>query len=318
VNRPGRSSLCAALLAAAAALLPGMLVTSGCSETSPEFDLAGARRATLTVIVSESVSFREFRPRKEVRIGLRGSPSAADQGVSLETEVLWVELTYRDDGGELLTIATDGTSEDPTAEPLPLARRAVLEALVARPVSLKFESDGAIVSLRRLGAALVAAGEQARAEGLSGELVEQSVAGLAPLLDDERVLRGLAGAGVSAAPAEVALGRGAVRRDVDAFVAGRGVTRLTAVGKAGVTPSGEASVACEGRIEGDAEFTGDAGPTPPDSIGAVAIDGVRVQVSTEYVAGSLQPLRGKYTIESPHTNGPLVTRSVEFILLVDG
>jgi len=324
------SARCPRVVAAAALLcsvtgatLVGAMLSGGCSETTPEFDLAGARRATLTVVVREVVSFRDFRPLKEVRFGLRGAPAGASgadrvETVQLDAEIIWLALTYRDKSGAEVSMATDSAGDEPTFEPLVLARRAVLEALVDGRVAIGFARDGSISTLVGLGAALTAAGERATSEGVDSTYVVQAVSGLAQLLDDQRVLHGLRGAGVAAAPPEVARGRGTVERHVDAYVAGRGVTGVTAIGKAGTAASGAPTVAFEARIGTDAEFTGDGGAEPPDAIGAVIVDGVRIVVSTEYATGSLQPLRGHFSVESPHAGGPLVTRSVEFILLVDG
>jgi len=310
----GRAALCGVALALGVALLSA----SGCAETVPDFHLAGARSALLTVTVRESVSFRGFRPQKEVRFGLRGSPVADGARVVVETEILWLELTYEDQDGAVVAMATDSKPQDAPFGPLDIARRAVLEAMIAEPVALGFVGNGGIDALEGLDAALVTAAERAIDEGVNSTLVGDAVAGLSQMLDDRRVLRGLIAAGVAAAPPEVARGKGEVRRYVDIFVAGRGVTRLTTIGSAGRTASGESSVRCEGRVAAGALFSGDAGPEPPAQIGPVDLDDVRVVVSTEYAGANLQPLRGHVGVESPHLNGPLVNRSLDFILLVDG
>ncbi len=307
----------ASALRAGFVLLLLLLGLGACTDAIPEFDLVGARRATLTVIVSESVSFRGLRPRKEVRVGLRGAPVASASGVALETEILWAELSYRDNEGDIVSVATDGTRDDPTFDQLDLARRAVLEALVTLPVRVGLTRAAGITSFDGLESALAAAGERAIAEGGDAALIQKAVAGLAQLLDDGRILRGLAAAGIGAAPPALSDRGGAAHRDVEVYVAGRGVTRVRVEGNAGRAPGGEASATFEGRVADDALFVGDPGPEPPAQIGPVVLDEMSVTVSTQYTGPDLQPLRGHFAVESPHAEGPLVTRSVDFILVVD-
>ena len=100
---------CPRVVTAAALLcsVTGATLSGGCSETTPDFDLAGARRATLTVVVREVVSFRDFRPLKEVRFGLRGAPASmgsADRAgaVQLDTKIIWLRRPKVSSPGSIL------------------------------------------------------------------------------------------------------------------------------------------------------------------------------------------------------------------------
>lgn len=305
------------------AALAAALVVAGCGRPDPTFELPAERGVLLTLTIGDTVSFREQRPAKSLQLALRGTPRSAADGALLTARIVRAELTYRDSEGGSVTLATDGLDDAPErATELQRARRGLLEALLGHDVTLSFRAGtaaqgGGLRAVDGLAAALQdAAAAVGSTTDVDAAILDAALGGLEALCEDADVERALRGAGLAAADPAMRSNGGEVRRDVLVRVDGRGVLAVTAFGRAGQGDDGSPTVRLEGHGDEAAAFAGDPGQEPPPGVGPVRVGEVSVVASTEYEAGSFRPRRGSLVVELPHGGGPLVRRSVEFVLLV--
>jgi hypothetical protein len=296
----------------------------GCADPVPASRLSDARSVTLTLTIREVVSWRGKKPAKVLRFALRGGTREETGQDVLETSIAWAELTYVDAEGRRMELATDGTREEPARDDtIALARRALIEGLVGRPVALRFtpeegERDGRLESLEGLSEALTVSHERAAGSGaVPPEVLDLAAGGLEPLFDDARVLAALRGAGLgTAGPVERARGV-EMQRSVAVPVAGSGWVDVPVWGRSGDGRGGARTVRMQGKVPADAVFSGDAGDAPPPSVGPIRVQDVSVIAETSYHPRRRRAQRGGLTLELPHESGPLVRRAVEFLLVVN-
>ncbi len=305
-------------LALTIAVLP-----AACGAPPPTLDLAPGRDVSLTLTLRETLSWRGSAPSKLLRLSLRGSARTDGAAEVLETEVAWAELTYVAGDGRRVELATDGTRDDPGGgDPLSLARRGLLEGLVGRRVVLRFDpaplaDGGGLESVTGPSAALAASRRELEAvAGSSAAVVDAASGGLEALLDDAWVTASLRAAGLGPAARDVRRRRGELRRTAAVRVDGRGWTDVPLRGSVGSGRGDAPTVRLEGRPPADPAFRGAPGDAPPEAVGAIRVDEIRVSAETEYDPRSMRPQRGSVIVELPHASGPLVRRAAEFLLVV--
>lgn len=256
------------------------------------------------------VTFREelFPVRSSRELGIVAAGAASSESV-LDVDIRAARHTRSPDGVAVVRVDTNDVAAAPdrTAEDAAIA--GVLAGLVGRRITLEFDARKGLVGVRGFADALAAATPE------GDPRADEAAAGLRKVLADDSALRTLRAAGLCEVPAAFRDVTADAARRADVRVPGRGVTGLVFQGRGGRESDGSPVLRFEGRMAARAEFEGDGGAAPPETVGAVVVPSISGDGETMYHVERGTPLRGHVTLRLPFESGAILVASSTFVLV---